>query len=95
VCQIPLPLGAVDCWVYISCLEVLQRIESFCDTNQNDMFAVYAAGLRAYAREKVCACGSLFLFLNAVFKRSKMCVLYDVDVISLGCSSMVWEICAA
>uniref|UniRef100_UPI00358F56F4 trafficking protein particle complex subunit 10 isoform X2 n=1 Tax=Myxine glutinosa TaxID=7769 RepID=UPI00358F56F4 len=57
--EIPLPLGAVDCWVYISCLEVLQRIESFCDTNQNDMFAVYAAGLRAYAREKLHGLGNL------------------------------------
>ncbi|XP_042201859.1 trafficking protein particle complex subunit 10 [Callorhinchus milii] len=57
--EIQMPVGAVDCWVYISCLEVLQRIETFCDTNQNDSFAAYAAGLRAYAREKLQGLGSL------------------------------------
>lgn len=48
-----MPLGALDCWVFLSCLEVLQKIESCCDRAQIDSNIANTVGLWGYATEKV------------------------------------------
>ena len=50
-----MPPGALDCWVFLSCLEVLQRIEGCCDRAQIDSNIAHTVGLWSYATEKVAA----------------------------------------
>lgn len=50
-----MPPGALDCWVFLSCLEVLQRIEGCCDRAQMDSNIAHTVGLWSYATEKVTA----------------------------------------
>ncbi|MGH0136494.1 UNVERIFIED_CONTAM: hypothetical protein FKN15_061137 [Acipenser sinensis] len=45
--------GALDCWVFLSCLEVLQRIEGCSDRAQLDSNSSHTVGLWTYATEKV------------------------------------------
>ncbi|KAJ8379168.1 hypothetical protein AAFF_G00230800 [Aldrovandia affinis] len=53
--------GALDCWVFLSCLEVLQRIEGCCERAQLEANCSHTVGLWAYASEKLkslgCLCG--------------------------------------
>ncbi|XP_041114693.1 trafficking protein particle complex subunit 10-like isoform X2 [Polyodon spathula] len=51
--------GALDCWVFLSCLEVLQRIESCSDWAQLDSNASHTVGLWTYATEKLKSLGYL------------------------------------
>lgn len=51
--QVSVPPGALDCWVFLSCLEVLQRIEGCCDRAQIDSNIAHTVGLWSYATEKV------------------------------------------
>ncbi|KAJ8350904.1 hypothetical protein SKAU_G00260340 [Synaphobranchus kaupii] len=51
--------GALDCWVFLSCLEVLQRIEGCCDQAQLEANCTHTVGLWAYATEKLKSLGSL------------------------------------
>ncbi|KAI1885446.1 hypothetical protein AGOR_G00220290 [Albula goreensis] len=51
--------GALDCWVFLSCLEVLQRIEGCCDRAQLEANCTHTVGLWAYASEKLKSLGSL------------------------------------
>lgn len=51
--QVSVPPGALDCWVFLSCLEVLQRIEGCCDRAQIDANVSHTVGLWSYATEKV------------------------------------------
>ncbi|KAI1899189.1 hypothetical protein AGOR_G00059140 [Albula goreensis] len=51
--------GALDCWVFLSCLEVLQRIEGCCDRAQLEANCSHTVGLWAYATEKLKSLGSL------------------------------------
>ena len=51
--QVSVPPGALDCWVFLSCLEVLQRIEGCCDRAQIDSNIAHTVGLWSYAMEKV------------------------------------------
>lgn len=53
--QVSVPPGALDCWVFLSCLEVLQRIEGCCDRAQMDSNIAHTVGLWSYATEKVLA----------------------------------------
>ena len=53
--QVSVPPGALDCWVFLSCLEVLQRIEGCCDRAQIDSNIAHTVGLWSYAMEKVAA----------------------------------------
>lgn len=53
--QVSVPPGALDCWVFLSCLEVLQRIEGCCDRAQIDSNVAHTVGLWSYATEKVAA----------------------------------------
>ncbi|MBN3304545.1 TPC10 protein, partial [Amia calva] len=51
--------GALDCWVFLSCLEVLQRIEGCCDRVQLDSNSSHTVGLWTYATEKLKCLGYL------------------------------------
>lgn len=57
--QVSVPPGALDCWVFLSCLEVLQRIEGCCDRAQIDSNIAHTVGLWSYATEKVPTCPSV------------------------------------
>ncbi|XP_012516980.1 PREDICTED: trafficking protein particle complex subunit 10-like [Propithecus coquereli] len=51
--EVSVPPGALDCWVFLSCLEVLQRIEGCCDRAQIDSNIAHTVGLWSYATGKV------------------------------------------
>lgn len=51
--------GALDCWVFLSCLEVLQRIEGCCDRAQMDSNIGHTVGLWSYATAKLKSLGYL------------------------------------
>uniref|UniRef100_A0A7N6B464 Trafficking protein particle complex 10 n=1 Tax=Anabas testudineus TaxID=64144 RepID=A0A7N6B464_ANATE len=49
--------GALDCWVFLSCLEVLHRIEGCCDQAQLAANCSHTVGLWAYATDKLKSLG--------------------------------------
>ncbi|XDV51112.1 hypothetical protein PO909_020054 [Leuciscus waleckii] len=51
--------GALDCWVFLSCLEVLHRIEGCCDRTQLEANSSHTVGLWTYATEKLKSLGDL------------------------------------
>ncbi|KAI8520820.1 Trafficking protein particle complex subunit 10 [Branchiostoma belcheri] len=51
--ELTLPSGAVACWAFMSCLEVLQMIERCSDSSQVEAYSPYTASIWAYAREKL------------------------------------------
>ncbi|XP_038153384.1 trafficking protein particle complex subunit 10 [Cyprinodon tularosa] len=51
--------GALDCWVFLSCLEVLHRIEGCCDPVQLAASCSHTVGLWAYATDKLKCLGEL------------------------------------
>ncbi|XP_034416815.1 trafficking protein particle complex subunit 10 [Cyclopterus lumpus] len=51
--------GALDCWVFLSCLEVLHRIEGCCDPAQLAANCSHTVGLWAYATDKLKSLGEL------------------------------------
>uniref|UniRef100_A0A8C7RK77 Trafficking protein particle complex 10 n=1 Tax=Oncorhynchus mykiss TaxID=8022 RepID=A0A8C7RK77_ONCMY len=51
--------GALDCWVFLSCLEVLHRIEGCCDRAQLEANCSHTVGLWTYATEKLKSLGYL------------------------------------
>ncbi|XP_051532317.1 trafficking protein particle complex subunit 10 isoform X2 [Myxocyprinus asiaticus] len=51
--------GALDCWVFLSCLEVLHRIEGCCDRTQLEANFSHTVGLWTYATEKLKSLGDL------------------------------------
>ncbi|KAL2087522.1 hypothetical protein ACEWY4_016350 [Coilia grayii] len=51
--------GALDCWVFLSCLEVLHRIEGCCDRTQLEANCSHTVGLWTYATEKLKSLGDL------------------------------------
>uniref|UniRef100_A0A3Q3EWJ0 Trafficking protein particle complex subunit 10 n=1 Tax=Kryptolebias marmoratus TaxID=37003 RepID=A0A3Q3EWJ0_KRYMA len=51
--------GALDCWVFLSCLEVLHRIEGCCDQAQIAANCSHTVGLWAYATDKLKSLGEL------------------------------------
>ncbi|XP_020639568.3 trafficking protein particle complex subunit 10 [Pogona vitticeps] len=57
--EVSVPPGALDCWVFLSCLEVLQRIEGCCDRSQIDANVSHMVGLWSYATEKLKSLGYL------------------------------------
>ncbi|XP_005375931.1 PREDICTED: trafficking protein particle complex subunit 10 [Chinchilla lanigera] len=57
--EVVVPPGALDCWVFLSCLEVLQRIEGCCDRAQIDSNIAHTVGLWSYATEKLRSLGYL------------------------------------
>lgn len=59
--------GALDCWVFLSCLEVLHRIEGCCDQAQLAANCSHTVGLWAYATDKVTEAAESFEFVFAHF----------------------------
>ncbi|XP_046985474.1 trafficking protein particle complex subunit 10 [Schistocerca americana] len=62
ILEISTPPGAVACWVFLCCLEVLQTCESCpgsTDCDSGDSYPVHAASLWAYARDKLRELGEL------------------------------------
>nr|XP_035954876.1 trafficking protein particle complex subunit 10 isoform X3 [Halichoerus grypus] len=57
--EVSVPPGALDCWVFLSCLEVLQRTEGCCDRAQIDSNTAHTVGLWSYATEKLKSLGYL------------------------------------
>ncbi|XP_043928436.1 trafficking protein particle complex subunit 10 isoform X2 [Protopterus annectens] len=57
--EVVVPAGALDCWVFLSCLEVLQRIEGCCDRVQMEANVSHTVGLWSYATEKLKSLGYL------------------------------------
>ncbi|KAM5281646.1 trafficking protein particle complex subunit 10 isoform 2-T2 [Ctenodactylus gundi] len=57
--EVSVPPGALDCWVLLSCLEVLQRIEGCCDRAQIDSNIAHTVGLWSYATGKLKSLGYL------------------------------------
>jgi len=53
ILEISAPAGAVACWVFLCCLEVLHTCEHFNDSGQVEAYSLYTASLWAYARDKV------------------------------------------
>ncbi|XP_076879647.1 LOW QUALITY PROTEIN: trafficking protein particle complex subunit 10 [Brachyhypopomus gauderio] len=49
--------GALDCWVFLSCLEVLHRIDGCCDRSQLEANFSHTVGLWTYATEKLKSLG--------------------------------------
>ncbi|XP_032889373.1 trafficking protein particle complex subunit 10 [Amblyraja radiata] len=56
--EVSVPVGALDCWVFLSCLEVLQRIEGCCERAVLDSNCGHTVGLWAYATEKLKSLGN-------------------------------------
>ncbi|XP_067849510.1 trafficking protein particle complex subunit 10 [Heptranchias perlo] len=57
--EVSVPGGALDCWVFLSCLEVLQRIEGCCERAQLENNCCHTVGLWTYATEKLKSLGFL------------------------------------
>ncbi|MEQ2311533.1 Trafficking protein particle complex subunit 10 [Ameca splendens] len=55
--------GALDCWVFLSCLEVLHRIEGCCDQAELAANCSHTVGLWAYATDKEFVLDSLDILL--------------------------------
>ncbi|XP_069695323.1 trafficking protein particle complex subunit 10 isoform X2 [Periplaneta americana] len=59
ILEISAPSGAVACWVFLCCLEVLHTCERFNDSGQVEAYSLYTASLWAYARDKLRDLGEL------------------------------------
>lgn len=59
ILEISAPPGAVACWVFLCCLEVLHTCERFNDSGQVEAYSLYTASLWAYARDKLRDLGEL------------------------------------
>lgn len=57
--EVSVVCGALDCWVFLSCLEVLHRIEGCCERSQLEANYSHTVGLWTYATEKLKALGDL------------------------------------
>ncbi|KAK3098351.1 hypothetical protein FSP39_018670 [Pinctada imbricata] len=57
--QIDWPPGAVDCWVFLSGLEVLQKCDSFTEASQTKSYSLHTASLWDCIRKKLFAVGKL------------------------------------
>ena len=51
--QINMSPGCIACWVFLSCLEVLNTCERFSDSSHVTSYTLYTASLWEYARKKV------------------------------------------
>ncbi|XP_039289601.1 trafficking protein particle complex subunit 10 [Nilaparvata lugens] len=59
ILEVTRPPGAVACWVFLCCREVLQTCEKFNDSGQIEAYSLYTAALWAYARDKLNELGEL------------------------------------
>ncbi|KAL0275695.1 UNVERIFIED_CONTAM: hypothetical protein PYX00_003484 [Menopon gallinae] len=59
ILEVVAPEGAVACWIFLVCLEVLQTCEHFKEPAQVEAYSVHTAGLWSYARDKLKELGEL------------------------------------
>lgn len=59
ILEVSAPEGAVACWIFLVCLEVLQTCEHYNDSAQVEAYSLYTAGLWSYARDKLKELGEL------------------------------------
>ena len=66
ILEISYPEGAIACWVFLSCLEILLACEKSSDAaNRIQLYCLYTASLWEYAREKLMQLGKAVYFLSA------------------------------
>lgn len=59
ILEVSAPEGAIACWIFLVCLEVLHTCENYNGTTQSQAHAMYIAGLWSYARDKLKELGML------------------------------------
>ncbi|XP_033741399.1 trafficking protein particle complex subunit 10-like [Pecten maximus] len=57
--KVVMPEAALDCWVFLSCMEILQTCENHTDTSQMEAYSLYTANLRDYTRRKLYSIGEM------------------------------------
>lgn len=82
--------GALDCWVFLSCLEVLHRIEGCCDQVQLAANCSHTVGLWAYATDKVV---TLNTELRCFDQFSLFCVCSHLNLLHSSALSSVLFLC--
>ena len=45
--------GAKECWIFLSCMEVVKKCELFSKRGDMDVYSLHTASLWDYARTKV------------------------------------------
>lgn len=61
--EVSSPPGAIQCWLFLACMEVLQICEKHNNSNTVEDYSLNTASLWAYASQKVC----LAVFLLTYF----------------------------
>ena len=68
------PPGSIACWTFLSCLEILLTCERCSDQdNRIQLYCLYTAALRSYAREKLEELG--IRKIHSSSKRRKKCFI--------------------
>lgn len=57
--EVPMPPGSVACWVFLTCVEVLQKYERMSSVYQLETHSHYTADLWVYAQKKLAELGHL------------------------------------
>ncbi|XP_022294052.2 trafficking protein particle complex subunit 10-like isoform X1 [Crassostrea virginica] len=57
--KVEMPVGTIDCWVFMSCLEVLNKCEKFTGSDPMRSYSLYTASLWDYSRRKLRFLGEL------------------------------------
>ncbi|KAK6641251.1 hypothetical protein RUM44_012960 [Polyplax serrata] len=59
ILEVTAPEGAIACWIFLVCLEVLYTCENYNGTAHIEAYSLYTAGLWSYARDKLKELGEL------------------------------------
>ncbi|XP_033635509.1 trafficking protein particle complex subunit 10-like [Asterias rubens] len=59
ILEVSMPTGSIACWVFLSCLEVLQSCEKYTDSSNVENYSHYTASLWVYAQTKLRELGEL------------------------------------
>nr|XP_054753568.1 trafficking protein particle complex subunit 10-like [Lytechinus pictus] len=59
ILEVSMPQGSIACWVFLSCLEVLQKCEKSSDAAHINTYSHYTASLWLYAQKKLNELGLL------------------------------------
>ncbi|XP_038059010.1 trafficking protein particle complex subunit 10-like isoform X2 [Patiria miniata] len=57
--EVSMPTGSMACWVFLSCLEVLQSCEKYTDSSNVENYSHFTASLWVYAQTKLRELGEL------------------------------------
>ncbi|XP_075227904.1 SIDL trafficking protein particle complex subunit 10 [Lycorma delicatula] len=82
ILEVQRPPGAVACWVFLCCREVLQTCEKYNDSGQVEAYSLYTAALWAYARDKLGELGELCGLMPGCETTSEQ--LHTVVLLSAG-----------